>query len=750
MKPLFYATNEVTLDAKGFEFKQLSFAGKSDNLKYQYDGQQVKIDLGKTFTRKDTFELFFDYVATPEQSGGSDAITSDKGLFFINADGTEDKPQQIWTQGETENNSRWFPTFDKPNERCTQEIYITVQDKYKTLSNGLLTKSTKNADGTRTDYWKMDQPHAPYLFMLAVGDFAVVQDRWKDIPLEYYVEPKVPRTGQRDIFSSYPLKMLGVLFRIKLGCKNIHGKKYSQVVVRDYVSGAMENTSAVVFGEFMQGDKDFLMDNLTNEKVVAHEMFHHWFGDYVTCESWANLTMNEGFANYSEYLWLEHKYGKDDADYHWLQELRGYLGQGETLPLIRYGYGDKEEMFDAHSYNKGGMVLHMLRQLVGDEAFFAALNLYLTRNAYTEVEADELRLAFEDITGRDLIWFFDQWYFNAGHPVLDITYGYDAASKMVSVAVEQQQKGDQIPPIFQIPTTIDIYLGEGKKISKEVLVNQRKQFFEFEVPNAPKLVNFNSDKKLLAVVEENKSDEEYVFQYYNAPTYLDRYEALQALGESESPLASSVFQAALDDKFYGLRELAVYQVNINNETIQKKAIYLAENDPKAAVRRAALEQLSSVEGEDFSALFERVIKNDVAASVKTAARLAVSDRYAATDNLQYLTFFEENWDKVDNYDAIAFFRNYAALAAKGDVTQIQSSADKLKVIAVKESSIWKRFSAMNAIFGMHTLLAQQMEEDATKATTFKALDDNLLQMIQDIKSQEKDSQLQQVYNARFN
>ena len=155
---------------------------------------------------------------------------------------------QIWTQGETEHNSRWFPTIDKPNERCTQEIYVTVQDKFKTLSNGILQSSKDNKDGTRTDYWKMDLPHAPYLFMLGVGEFAVVTDKWNDIVVDYYVEPEYEKDA-RAIFAN-TLEMLD-FFSEKTGFK-YPWPKYSQIIVRDYVSGAMENTSAVIFGDFVQ------------------------------------------------------------------------------------------------------------------------------------------------------------------------------------------------------------------------------------------------------------------------------------------------------------------------------------------------------------------------------------------------------------------------------------------------------------------------------------------------------------------
>ena len=203
LKPYFYAINQLELDAKNFDIHNVTFSNdKNKQLEYTYDGEKLTIDLGRTYSATENFEVFIDYTAKPTEapSGGSAAITSDQGLYFINHDNSvAGKPQQIWTQGETEANSRWFPTIDKPNERCTQEMYITVEDRFKTLSNGLLISSTKNDDGTRTDYWKMDLPHAPYLFMMAIGEFAVVKDDWKGMLVDYYVEPEYEKDA-REIF----------------------------------------------------------------------------------------------------------------------------------------------------------------------------------------------------------------------------------------------------------------------------------------------------------------------------------------------------------------------------------------------------------------------------------------------------------------------------------------------------------------------------------------------------------------------
>jgi len=215
LRPYFYPTDVAILDAKGFDFHKITLEGADTPLKYDYDGNKITIHLGRKFKKEEEYKLVIDYTASPSQSGGSAAITSDKGLFFINPRGEEgNKPQQIWTQGETENNSRWFPTIDKPNERCTEEMYLTVQDRFKTLSNGLLISSTENSDGTRTDYWKMDLPHAPYLFMIAVGEYAIVEDEWNGKPVEYYVEPKYEKYA-KDIFPHTP-ELLG-FFSERLG-----------------------------------------------------------------------------------------------------------------------------------------------------------------------------------------------------------------------------------------------------------------------------------------------------------------------------------------------------------------------------------------------------------------------------------------------------------------------------------------------------------------------------------------------------
>lgn len=359
LQPHFYPTDSLSLDAKGMEISKVTLENGKD-LKYTYQNSKIKINLDKKYKKNEPYTVYIKYTAIPSSvtQKGSAAINDAKGLYFINPRGEEeDKPTQIWTQGETESSSCWFPTIDKTNQKTSEEIYMTVPDKYVTLSNGSLKSQTKNSDGTRTDYWKFDKKHAPYLFFMGVGDFAVVKDKWKNIPVDYYVE-KEYEPYAKQIFGDTPamIEFFSTLLKYPYPWE-----KYSQMVGRDYVSGAMENTTCTLHMEKAQQKPGQLIDGNEWEPVIAHELFHHWFGDLATSESWSNLTVNESFANYSEYLWLEHKYGKDKAEEYKQEQKEGYLYGGEDFAkdLVRFQYKDREDMFDAVTYNKGGTILHL-------------------------------------------------------------------------------------------------------------------------------------------------------------------------------------------------------------------------------------------------------------------------------------------------------------------------------------------------------------------------------------------------------
>lgn len=612
LKPHFYPSDSLLLDAKGMDIKQIAIvkSGKNIPLKFNYNGLQANINLDKTYKANENYTVYIDYTAKPDefQAKGSAAITDAKGLYFINPKGEDKtKPTQIWTQGETEGTSVYVPTIDRPNQKTTQEFYLTVPDKYVSLSNGKLVSQKNNSDGTRTDYWKMELPHAPYLFFIGVGDYAVIKDKYKGKEVSYYVEKEYAPVA-RKIFGNTPEMMS--FFSKALGVE-YPWIKYSQIVGRDYVSGAMENTTATLHQESAQQDARQLTDENKWENTIAHELFHQWFGNLVTAESWSNLTLNESFANYSEYLWLEYKYGKDAADEHNYTEMGGYLGsKSENKDLVRFHYNDKEDMFDAVSYNKGGNILNMLRRYVGDSAFFKALNLYLNTNKFKSAEAHQLRLAFEEVSGKDLNWFWNQWYFGSGHPDLDIAYSYDNTKKQAQVIVQQKQDGSNL---FKLPVSVDVYKGTNK-LRYNVLVQNKADTFFFPAATKPDLINFNADKILLAVTKENKSLDEYHFQYKNASNYVDRREAIDAaIEKQDDQKAVDILMLGLNDPYKGLRQHVIENLDLKKETIKTLAepalASLAQNEKVRKVRAASIAQLGEYEQAKYSSIYKTAVND---------------------------------------------------------------------------------------------------------------------------------------------
>lgn len=594
-KPYFKPLDSLVLDAKGLEIKSAHILkkGKQVPLMYKNDDMFLYIILDQTYQRSDTFSLVIDYVSRPEeleQKGGA-AIQGAKGLYFVNSEGKrKDQMRHLWTQGEPESNSAWFPTIDKPNEKFTHEIDITLDTSLLSVSNGVIDFQTLNGDGTRTDYWVMDKPHSVYLVMLAVGPFATVKDTWQELELNYIIEDKWVGEAQR-IFGNTP-EMLTFYSDI-LGI-DYPWQKYDQIVVREYVSGAMENTTAVIFGDFMYTDSIAKNDN-TYEETVAHELFHHWFGDLVTCENWGNLALNEAFATYGEYLWIEYKYGKDKADWHLKKDLENYFFEAEYShkeSLIRTNWTNPDEMFDHHSYAKGGRILHMLRLYLGDEAFFEGLRIYLRRNAYQTAEVHDLRMALERASGEDLNWFFDQWFLAKGHPELEVSYTYDNIKRVQHVTVKQTQDLQEYP-LYLLHTTLDIYTQNGV-VRHPVTIDKQEQTFSFKIDGLqPKLVVFNSEKSLLAEVVDNKVESFWVHQLSQATKLFDRLEAMEALGTSNnSRLKSIAIMTALKDPFPGIREAGLDMIfDLNDQELRKvqnKVVELARADSNGAVRALAI------------------------------------------------------------------------------------------------------------------------------------------------------------------
>lgn len=766
-KPHFYPQSTLELDAKGFDVQMVRM--KNQDLKFDYDKRVLKIDLGKTLTRKDSAQVQIVYIAKPNELplGGSEAITADKGLYFINADGKDpEKPRQIWTQGETEANSCWFPTIDTPNQKTTLEIYITLdkastEAKYVTLSNGKLISSKVNSDGTRTDYWRQDKPAAPYLTMIAVGDFRkVVDPNYKNFEVSYYVEPKFERYAM-NIFGRTP-EMISYFENI-LGVK-YQWDKYSQIAVREYVSGAMENTTATVHGDFVQKDNHQLADD-NDDGVIAHELFHHWFGDLVTAESWSNLPLNESFANYSEYLWTAHKYGQDEADLVAYIAFNQYFNEAQEKqePLIRYRYADKEDMFDSHSYAKGGRILHLLRKQVGDEAFFTALKLYLTQNAFKTGEIDQLRLAFESVTGEDLHWFFDQWFTKPGHPDLQVTQEYSSGKLKLNIT---QIQDTTYSPTYRLPLQVEIWSNNQRAIHN-ILVDKVTNTFEWNLASAPQMVCLDPENTLVGRVLFKKSKEDYIFQYYHAeriPARLNALEVLTYVPDNDSTAVSpaldkdirKVLIDATKDKFWRVRQLAVqklYDYDGDDFLEVERALQSrVQNDERSYVRADAIIAMKGFQNAQNDKLFRQAL-SDTSYTVQAAALEAIlaskpsdaaelAKKYESSFNTAIFSAVANYFSEEAAPERFEWFAQHISKMSGGDLYQVLGifgtylvkstpeiqlkSLPLLKKIATKDSQWYVRFA------GLQTLaLLSDLKE--TK------------EIIKEVITTEKDQRLQKVY-----
>ena len=607
LTPHFYSTDKLVLDAKAMLIHEISSEKKP--LNFRYDGAKIYIDLEKVYNRNDSLQLYISYTARPDKvkQSGSKAITSAKGLYFVNSKGVSDeKPSQAWTQGATEASSCWFPTIDKPNQKTSQELQIRVPEKYKTLSNGVLVSQTPTANNERIDYWRMDQKHAPYLFFMAVGDFSVVKDTWKGKEVNYYVAKEYEALA-RNIFGKTPAMMT---FFSNITGVDFVWDKYSQIVVRDFVSGAMENTTAVVHEEGAYQSQGDLIDENKWETIIAHELFHHWFGNLVTTENWGNITLNESFANYSEYLWLEHAYGKQRADAHLFREAAAYKkGDNSQKHLVRYNYEDKEDVFDAVSYSKGGLILHMLRNFLGDAAFFEGIENFLNENKYQAAEVAQLRIAFEAVSGKDLNWFFDQWYFGAGHPNVYVTNDYNILDKTVTVTFKQEEQNT-----FYFPLQIEVF-ENGRKTVHELFVDNSEKSFVYQYEDYPDLVLVNSNHVVLGDFIQKKSVKEFLFQYKEASHHLDRKEALQELiGRQEEKEVFASMVAAFDDPYDEIRVFALEHIDLSYKHSKRQVISkieaLAKKSKNNFVKAAAIKVLGRLVYFDYQDFFEKSIESE--------------------------------------------------------------------------------------------------------------------------------------------
>jgi len=490
LKPLKSGFSEVKLDAAALNFSSITLEPSDTALKYRISGEKVFVMLDRSYSPEEIISIRFRYSATPK-----------KGIYFTSGqieNVKENRSGQIWTQGEPEEAHHWFPSFDFPSDKATTEQIITVQKGETVIGNGELFETKENPDGTVNFHYKMPVPHSTYLVSFVVGEYAKVSQRYKEIPLGFYVYPGkeaiVPKAygKTRDILRVFE-DLTGVGYPFN---------KYDQTIVSGFTFGGMENITATTMAdtEIFLADFDFGKKGV--EDLVSHEAAHSWFGNLVTCRNWAELWLNEGFATFMEAAFREKMYGRDSYIEKITTDAAIFLADDAVNQkpngLFNQNAGNVNALFErsATTYNKGGAVIHTLREAIGDEAFWKGVNIYLNRHKLANVESTDLRKAMEEASGTKLGWFFDQWVYGLGSPKLNVKQVYNPRTKTLGLTVTQTQKIDKLTPAaFRLPMDVEITTENGSK-SEKLEITKRLETFSIKLDGKPLEVKFDELAKI--------------------------------------------------------------------------------------------------------------------------------------------------------------------------------------------------------------------------------------------------------------
>jgi aminopeptidase N len=523
LKPLSDGFKSFELDASSTKVEAVTLSDSNATLKWTQPPNKLAITLDRAYDPSETISLRIRYRSTPE-----------RGMYFIPQNGVGDfggaKPAQIWTQGEPEENHYWFPCYDFPDDKATSEQYITTGASEIAISNGKLVETTTNPDGTKTFHWKMEQPHSSYLISLVVGNYAKLEDAYNNVPLEYYTYQGTEETARR-AFGKTPEMMR--LFSQKLDYEYPY-ERYAQTVVANFIFGGMENITATTHADSEILNGRTKEAQVATENLISHELAHSWFGNLVTCKDWSELWLNEGFATFMEAVFREHDAGRDA----YLTEMRSseslYLLEDRfryRRPLVYNTYGTAIDIFDATVYKKGGLVLHMLRETVGDELFWKALHRYLEENKYKAVSTADLQRVFEETTGRQLDWFFDQWVYKAGYPELRVRSFYNQPTQRLTLEVTQTQSASAMTPlVFRLPVEIEIATAGGER-TEPIEITQRTQRFTFKLDGKPLMIRFDKGARILKKVDFPQPASMLKYQLTHSSDVIGRMEAAEALAK---------------------------------------------------------------------------------------------------------------------------------------------------------------------------------------------------------------------------
>src|SRR6266480_4196489 len=525
----------------------------------------------------DTLRFSIDYHAR---------IDNGRGLTFIEPDGREHRPQQIWSQGEDHNNHFWFPTYDFPNDKMAWELAATVPRQYSVVSNGRLVTDRRNPDGTHTVTWRQDPRSATYLVSLIVAPLVKLADTWRGMPVEYYVY-RADSNRARRLFGVTP-DMIDV---------------YSQLTGVRYP-----------WYQWI---------------LIPHELAHQWFGDYVTLENWANMWLNEGFAEFLPGQYWRVKLGDHPEDDYYLDEYHQYLqiDQRRRMPLAALGSNNV--------YPKGALVLRMLLRYLGPERFWASLHLYLDRHALGNATSDDLRQAVLDATGENLDWFWSQWVYDAGHPRFVVTAAYDTTARKLMLTVKQTQtdsaKADstglafETPKVFRMPVTIRVGTVSGDVV-RRVELAAREQTIEIPgLASAPTMVVFDDGNTIVKELTFDQPTPWLATQLKRDPDLWNRQWAIDQLGQrpADAAAVAALAEAATGADYFRTRAGAIEALGELPAASTAAPLAAALRDTSAQVRRAAIAALGQLGGARAAELARATFQTDPSYEVRAAALTAL-------------------------------------------------------------------------------------------------------------------------------
>jgi aminopeptidase N len=623
-----------------------------------FDCSDLTISSARVNGKDATFELRDDkllvHLDRPAKSGDKFEVNlryegkPTTGLYFILPDKDDpSRAKEIWTQGEAEDTHHYVPIYDYPNDRATSEMILTVPGDWLTVSNGKLIGVQDAPDGMKTWTWRQSLPVSTYLISFVAGEYKEKKDTWHNIPVAYYV----PRGMEDTIDSTFShTKQMLDFFSDRFGVP-YPWEQYAQTAVDDFVASGMENVSATTLTT-----RDMIRPELAGERaeaaddLISHEMTHQWFGDLVTCKDWTNTWLNEGFATFGANLWEEHYYGADAAAYRYWRDQNSWMPSRELfpIPILTRDIDDSVE-YVGNVYDKAGWVLHMLREQLGDEAFFAALKHYLEANRLQNVVTADLVKAIEESSGTNVDQFFDQWIYDAGAPRFMVRSAYDAATKKASIDVRQTQTVEGHVGLFRVPIEVAVTTASGEKLFP-IEVSKDLETFSFPVDGPPLMVLFDKGDKILKSVDFTKKPEEWIRQLKTATDVPDRADAAFALGsiKDNDAVATALGDAARGDRFWGVREEALRALGKIDSPAARKHVLAALSNDQPWVRQIAVEQMGRfVSDEDTIKRLEKIYKDDKAYSVRGAALLSlVQDKAPGAAELLQKTLTTSSPDDV--------------------------------------------------------------------------------------------------------